>query len=309
MATTATPQITHPLDVARPDDVTVYEDAPGKFTVERGEQVLGVIWDEGEAMTRGRYATWSPFGTGNGCTAGFYADGAEAVDAIARTWPVLAGELAEELNVNLRELLDEAGRLAAEWANKGPYAVFRTMAGRNGEITATAAQTLRERLTPAEEPQEPASPTEPHEVHRETYRDTTIVVTYYPLLQCDTWTREPFHVAALEGTRTESRSADLDTALARARAKADERHADAEILPRLRPLIHSRKTSEHLEKEGEPFTVDEVVYVYAMGAWRRGLVTKVGRTRVTVAYATTPSAEQDRVFRKASEPEWVARAE
>jgi hypothetical protein len=79
-------------------------------------------------------------------------------------------------------------------------------------------------------------------------------------------------------------------------ANLAERAADAAIIGRLTALVHNGDASQLVP--ATTLEVDAVAYVYAMGQWRRGLVTKIGRTRVEVAYTTASS--QGRVFRKAA---------
>ena len=71
--------------------------------------------------------------------------------------------------------------------------------------------------------------------------------------------------------------------------------ADAAILPSLTQLIRNSPAGEVLVQQEAP-KVGQVAYVWAMGYARRGIVTKVTRTKAEVAYTTASSG--GRVFRK-----------
>lgn len=155
-APAAADQPATPGDVVRPG-VTIRKDGRSQWTVERDGH-MGVIHDE-KGMTRGRWAAWSPFARTRHSIAAFTDDPAEAVDAILATLPVLVSTLAATSGHTAADILDEAGTLAAEWADQGPRAVHRTpVDGGRTELSGPAALVILDALTtpateaPAEEP-------------------------------------------------------------------------------------------------------------------------------------------------------------
>ncbi|MCY0957701.1 hypothetical protein [Streptomyces sp. H27-H5] len=133
---------TSPADVVRHDQVKVRRDGRGKWTVERGADTLGVIWDEGPKMSRGRYATWSPFQP----TPGFFTAPAPALDAIVEAWPPSVADLAEETGATREEVEAAADRLAEEGQATGTR-VYRTgVRGPLARVTFEAAAAVRETL-------------------------------------------------------------------------------------------------------------------------------------------------------------------
>ncbi|MFE3378758.1 hypothetical protein [Streptomyces anulatus] len=110
-----------PADLVRHDDVQVHPDGCGKWTVERGTDLLGVIWDEGVEMSRGRYATWSAWAP----IAGFFWDAGPAVDCIVDAWPPSLADLAEETGMPLEVLAAAADMFHAEWREAGER-IYRT---------------------------------------------------------------------------------------------------------------------------------------------------------------------------------------
>lgn len=96
-------------------------------------------------------------------------------------------------------------------------------------------------------------------------------------------------IGSLTGTDADS--------LALLRKHVDGLIADAELRPTLVQLIDAAKDARKLSELDHMPTVGGVVYVHAMGYFRRGLVIKTTAKRVTVAYTTASS--EGRVFRKA----------
>jgi hypothetical protein len=66
--------------------------------------------------------------------------------------------------------------------------------------------------------------------------------------------------------------------------------ADDELLPRVQPLVMNEDHMTRTEREAlvlaPSLAVDDVVWVHAFGARRRGLVVKLTKTRAEVAYIT-----------------------
>ncbi|MFD6128639.1 hypothetical protein ACFWC2_14435 [Streptomyces diastaticus] len=155
-APAAADQPATPGDVVRPG-VTIRRDGRSQWTVERDGH-MGVIHDE-KGMTRGRWAAWSPFARTRHGIVAFTSDPAEAVDAILVSLPVLISTLAAASGRTVADILNEASTLAAEWADQGPRAVFRSMvvdgeALLNGPAVLVILDALATRATetPAEEP-------------------------------------------------------------------------------------------------------------------------------------------------------------
>lgn len=100
------------------------------------------------------------------------------------------------------------------------------------------------------------------------------------------------------GARSSSRPTGTDTQVfAKLRKYVDLQIADEEVLPKVTALIANVKRSED---PPAAVALGDVVAIYAMGHWRRGLVTKVNKARVEVAYTTRSSG--GRVFRKMEKP-------
>jgi hypothetical protein len=89
--------------------------------------------------------------------------------------------------------------------------------------------------------------------------------------------------------------ADIAKLAARGRKRAELIAADDAIRAQVVRLVGSAPAAE-LVRAPAP-AVGDVVYVHGMGRMRRGLVVKIGRTTVQVAY-TTPSSE-GRIYRAA----------
>ncbi|MGW7248837.1 hypothetical protein [Streptomyces decoyicus] len=105
------------LDAATGEIVITSDDERGfKLVVWRDQQHLGVIFDETEAkLDRGSFAAWSPKSKNRNGTVGFFDTKEAAADAIARTWPAPAPQVAEPA--------------APEWRTlKGVEAPFRVLA-------------------------------------------------------------------------------------------------------------------------------------------------------------------------------------
>lgn len=73
---------------------------------------------------------------------------------------------------------------------------------------------------------------------------------------------------------------------------------DDRIRPRVTELVHNGNEDQLVAIDTPRAHVNDVVYVHAMGQYRRGIVTKVAKTRATVAYTTASS--DGRVYRKAT---------
>lgn len=131
-----------PADVVRHDDVKVLPDGRGKWTVERGADFLGTIWDEGSRMSRGQYAAWSPYLP----AAGFFTTPAAAVDAIVDAWPPSLADLAKETGAPLDTVAALAAQLAEEQEAAGQR-VYRTATrGAAARVSFEAAAWIREAL-------------------------------------------------------------------------------------------------------------------------------------------------------------------
>ncbi|MFG2404233.1 hypothetical protein ACGFR8_07815 [Streptomyces brevispora] len=144
-ATTPAPAVealATPADVTRTDDVKIRPDGRGKWSVERGTDTLGVIWDEG-AMARGRFATWSPFAQTPGSLAGFFDDPATAVDAIVDMWPTSPEDIARETGADLAEVIEHADALVEEWVAEGRRVYRTAVRGAAAKLTSEAAATVR----------------------------------------------------------------------------------------------------------------------------------------------------------------------
>ncbi|MEU5834510.1 hypothetical protein ABZ820_12670 [Streptomyces diacarni] len=295
MTTTATTP-----DEVTADGITVKTDGPGKWTVERGRDMLGVIWDEGPEMSRGRYATWAPHaGTRNG-NAGFFHDAGDAVAAIVQTWPVTAAEVAEQAGAPVADVLAAAEALTAEWEPAGRRAVLRiaSATGEHAKMIREAAAAVRERL---------AAPASPREVHRETYRGAELVITHHPAGRRGPVTYREHHRATVDGRWITCPTGDVPAIAAKLRKVVDKEGTDAELLPKLLPLVDGRETGHGLTPiDGMP-ALGDVLYVWGHGRYRRGVVTKVARKRVTVSYATNASRENRAVWHKADTVEYLRR--
>lgn len=73
---------------------------------------------------------------------------------------------------------------------------------------------------------------------------------------------------------------------------------DAVLRPQLTGLVRNATLADELAVIESAPAVGDVAYVFAMGYLRRGIVTKVTKTKATVAYTTASSA--GRIFRKAA---------
>ncbi|MFI5880838.1 hypothetical protein [Streptomyces sp. NPDC051554] len=119
-----------------------------QYDVWIGQRHVGVIFDESEAtLNRGSFAAWSPkAGTRQG-TVGFYDTKDGAADAIRQLYPVSAADLAKALGVESSDVAEAAHALADEWSAKGPRAVILSAPTDAVELTAAAADAIRDRLT------------------------------------------------------------------------------------------------------------------------------------------------------------------
>ncbi|MGW1353042.1 hypothetical protein ACWCQE_27805 [Streptomyces sp. NPDC002409] len=142
---TTTPEPT-PADVTRADGVTISPDGHARWSVERGQDFLGVIWDEGPEMARGRFAAWSPFAPARNGVAGFFADPDEAVEVIVGLWPTSPADIARETGAPLADVISEADALAEELERAGGRVYRTAIRGAAARLTNEAAAAVRERL-------------------------------------------------------------------------------------------------------------------------------------------------------------------
>jgi hypothetical protein len=131
-------------------------------------------------------------------------------------------------------------------------------------------------------------------------RELAIVETDYPASQYSpAWTRRS---AGIDGRTFRCPTGTPEQVFTKLRKSIDTDEADAAILPRLVELVRalpSKQAPPAWSATVAP-AVGDVVYVRAMGKYRRGLVTKLGRTRVEVAYTTASSG--GRVYRVTTGP-------
>ncbi|MEV6403883.1 hypothetical protein AB0M58_13185 [Streptomyces bobili] len=150
------------------------------------------------------------------------------------------------------------------------------------------------------------------EVHRETYRDIEFAITFKPGGCSDAddqgnrnyWADS--YSVTYNGRGAPCPKGNLATVIKKVRGWTDTRHADNELLPKLLELVDARQSIEGMPGfDGAPKEGD-TAYVWAMGRFRRGLVTKVTQSRATVSYTTASS--QGRVFHKADKFDALATA-
>ncbi|MEJ8654834.1 hypothetical protein WKI65_44050 [Streptomyces sp. MS1.AVA.3] len=140
----------------------------------------------------------------------------------------------------------------------------------------------------------------PVQVHRETYRGIEFVITRHPATAGEHTRRFAHHELLYDNTHAQCPTGDIETVAKKLRGLVDTKLADKELLPKLLPLIDARHGNEGLiALTGTPKSGD-TAYIWAMGRYRQGLVTKLGRTRITVSYTTASS--QGRIFHKADRP-------
>lgn len=147
------------------------------------------------------------------------------------------------------------------------------------------------------------APHEAGEVYRETYRGIEFVVTFVPGEK----NRFADHFDLVyNGQRVDCPKGDVETVAKKVRGWVDTRHSDAEMLPKLVALVDALQSVKGLPgwDNGAAPKVGDVAYVYAQGRYRRGLVTKVAKTRATVSYTTASS--QGRVYHKADKHDELA---
>lgn len=92
--------------------------------------------------------------------------------------------------------------------------------------------------------------------------------------------------ATVDGRHFHVGTQDADKVLAKAKRDLDTAKANAELLPRLRAVISTPGTEPTGTMATNGVRVGDIAWTYAQGRRRRGIVTKVGRTNVTVAYTT-----------------------
>ncbi|MER0476859.1 hypothetical protein ABR737_00560 [Streptomyces sp. Edi2] len=147
--------------------------------------------------------------------------------------------------------------------------------------------------------------TEPHPVHQETYGGHKIVVSFHSGHKAPSAPgQHPHHRLFIDGREVPRLSGEPAVIAQKARRVIDQRNEDAQLLPRLIELIGTRRDSLALDSVGSVAEGD-IAWVYARGRWRRGLVTKIARVRVTVSYTTDASIR--RVSHKAEPPQNLRR--
>ncbi|MEE1838180.1 hypothetical protein [Streptomyces sp. SP17KL33] len=153
------------------------------------------------------------------------------------------------------------------------------------------------------------APHEAGEVHRETYRGVEFVITFRPggSRTNDDGRRERWadqYELLYGGKRVACPKGDVPTVIRKVRGIITTAVLDREMLPKLVTLIDARQNCEGLAGfDGAP-KVGDVAYVYAMSRYRRGLVSKVTKTRATVSYTTASS--NGRIFHKADKHDELA---
>jgi hypothetical protein len=104
-------------------------------------------------------------------------------------------------------------------------------------------------------------------------------------------------VARHDGREFRCPSGTDEEAMAKLRAHVDETLANDAIRPRLQAAAGIAASLDGASVVyRSTVALDDAVWIFAMGRHRRGLVTKVGRTRLEVAYVTPSNPE--RVYRK-----------
>lgn len=153
-----------PADVVRTDGVTVKADGRGKWTVVRGGDFLGTIFDEGTQMKRGRFAGWSPYAGTKHNTTAFNHDPEAVVESVVQAWPVTAAEVVAQTGASLDDVLATAEAVTQEWQADGRRAVLRITAAKEAatKMTRETAVEVAARLTApaAEEPAIEEAPAE-----------------------------------------------------------------------------------------------------------------------------------------------------
>ncbi|RPE39784.1 hypothetical protein EDD90_2802 [Streptomyces sp. Ag109_O5-1] len=148
------------------------------------------------------------------------------------------------------------------------------------------------------------APHEAGEVHRETYRGIEFVIIFQPGTGGidgqgrGSVSADRFSIV-YDGRGVTCPTGDVKTVAKKARGWVDQKHTDEALLPKLVGLVDARKSAEGMPgwDNGAAPMVGDTAYVYAMGRYRRGVVTKVTKTSATVSYTTASS--QGRVFHKA----------
>ncbi|KOV94614.1 MULTISPECIES: hypothetical protein [unclassified Streptomyces] len=135
-----------PADVVRTDDVQVKADGRGKWIVVRGGDFLGVIFDEGHEMKRGRFAGWSPYAGTRHNTTAFSSDPAAVVESIVQAWPVTAAEVVAQTGASLDDVLATAEQVGEEWQGRRSVLRIASAKGAATKMTREAAAEVAARL-------------------------------------------------------------------------------------------------------------------------------------------------------------------
>lgn len=133
-------------------------------------------------------------------------------------------------------------------------------------------------------------------VHAETHLGREIIISFVPGNLNDASTAPDRYTLTVNGRPVSCPTGDIATIARKIRVTIDREDADAELLPRLRALIDARTGSTGLEHFPAEPPMSGRAYVWAMGRYRRGLVTKLTKTRATVSYTTATS--NGRVYHK-----------
>jgi hypothetical protein len=140
------------------------------------------------------------------------------------------------------------------------------------------------------------------ELYREAYRGSEFVITHHPAVVSG-YGHAAHNRLTLDGGLVHCPIGDVAEIAKKTRARIDIMREDETLLPRLIRMAASSPTGHDVPPHiGGEFRVGDTAWAWALGGRvRRGLVVKVTRTRVTIAY-TTPSS-RGVVYRKAVKQE------
>ena len=133
----------------------------------------------------------------------------------------------------------------------------------------------------------------------ETYRGHEIAVeaTTYEASKLGERPAHTQRVARMDGWSFRCPSGTDEEAMTKLRSHVDETVANDAIRPRLQAVAGTATALDGASiVYRSTVALDAPVWIFAMGRHRRGLVTKIGRTRLEVAYVTPSNPE--RVYRK-----------
>ena len=144
------------------------------------------------------------------------------------------------------------------------------------------------------------------QVHTETYRDRLIVIDR---VETDSGSLSWLD-HSIDGRVWRTPRGDLPVLVKKLRKVVDDWIADDAIADRVAAVImnedHMTRTERDRLQPAGALDLDAVAWVHAFGARRQGIVTKLTRTRVEIAYAT---ASNPGVIRRATVPAgevWVS---